>query len=78
MPKREITINNLHIKLPDRFKNDAEGIGAEVANSVSDKLPQQLKTQHIDALNLRVNVNHNSIRSQLTGTISDAILKGLK
>ena len=77
MPEQKVIIENLTVRLPGQFKNNAQDIGQDIASNLSARLPRHFKSNRYDSLNFRVNISNETTRIQLTTLITDAILKGL-
>ena len=77
MRDKKINIENLTIRLPEKFKDEAHDIGQEVARNLSIKFSGYHKPDHYGSINNRVTISDHTTRSQLTTLITEAILKGL-
>ena len=77
MPDQKVNIENLTIRLPEKFKDEAHDIGQEVAQNLSIKFSGHHKPDIYGSINNRVTISNHTTRSQLTTLITDAILKGL-
>ena len=76
MPERKVNIENLSIRLPEQFRDEAQNLGQDLARNLSMKLPRHFNSNHFDSLNYRVIISKETTRSQLTTLITEAILKG--
>ena len=77
MPEQKVNIENLNIRLPGQFKDEAKDIGQDIANNLSVRLPRHFKANRYKTLNFRVYISNGATRGQLTTSITEAILKGL-
>jgi hypothetical protein len=72
-----VEIDKLYLRIPGISRDQARGIGEEVAQRVSRDLPEHGRSQHLGALDLRVNVPVGTPRDQMAKLIALAILEKL-
>jgi hypothetical protein len=72
-----LTIEELVLNVPGMDREEAQGLGNEVASLVADGAPVQQGDRHVGALELRVTIPPGATRSRMAKLIAEAILRGL-
>ena len=77
MGKPMVEIDELVLRVPGYNENDGRILGQEVVGRVAAGLTDQQRDNHIESLDLKVNVPDGISKSEMAKLISEAILKGL-
>ena len=77
MENKRIQIDNLHIKVPGLNKEEAHKLGQNVSRRVAEDLPSNVKSGHLDSLNLNVSIPTDTGTNHLTSFITEAIIKSV-
>ncbi len=71
-------IDRLILQIPGLTKDQARTLGAEVADRLAERLPEDVRSRQLGALNVRLTLPATTPRDQLAGPIVDAIIEALR
>jgi len=77
MPDKEVSIEEMKLRVPGLNKMEAEEIGKEVMRQVAESIPPSFQNKRLDAVDIKVNISQGASRNEMTKLIAEAILKGL-
>lgn len=77
MDNNEVKIEELVLRLPGEYEDQAQNTGMEITKQVAEKLPEAIQNRHLDSLSLKIEISQGTSQSELTKLISEAILRGL-
>ena len=77
MSKTMAEIDEFVLRVPGYNENEGRVLGKEVARRVAAGLTDQQRDNHLESLDLKVNVPDGISKSEMAKLISEAILKGL-
>ena len=76
MRDKEVKIEELTLRIPGAYENEAQAIGQDVMQQVADSLPASFQNRYIDTMNLKMNISPGTSKNEMTKLIAEAILKG--
>jgi len=77
MTKPMVEIDELVLRVTGYNENEGRVLGQEVARRVAAGFTDQQRDNHLESLDLKVNVPVGISKSEMAKIISEAILKGL-
>ncbi len=77
MDNNEVKIEELVLRLPGEYEDQAQNTGMEITKQVAEKLPEAIQNIHLDSLSIKIEMSQGTSQSELTKLISEAILRGL-
>jgi hypothetical protein len=78
MGDENVRIANFRLRVPGMSAEEGRFFGEDVVRRAAEALPQQIKSSHLGALNLRVNISASTPRDQIARMVAKMILRGLK
>ena len=77
MENSEVKIEELVLRLPGKYEEQAQNMGREITRQVEERLPFAIQNRKLDSLTLKVNIPEGASQSTIMTLISDAIIRGL-
>lgn len=78
MSDENVRIDDLTIRIPGTSPEEGKALGEEVVRHLVEGLPEQTRSWHLGALELRVSLPSGGEHGDVSRHIAEAILKGLR
>ena len=78
MENSEVKIEEMVLRLPGKYEEQAQNMGREITRQVADRLPLAIQNRKLDSLTLKVNVPEGASKSTVMTLLSEAIIRGLR
>jgi hypothetical protein len=77
MGRNTVHIGELHLRIPGVSREEAQRMGEDVAQRISESLPANGRRERLGALDMRVSIQPGTPRDQLARLIVRSILEKL-
>ncbi len=78
MARNTVQIGELHLRIPGLSREEAQRMGADVAQRISDSLPGKGRRERLGALEMRLSLQSETPRDGLAEMIANSILEKLQ
>ena len=78
MGRNTVHIGRLHLRIPGVSREEAQRMGEDVAQRISDSLPGEGRRERLGALDMRVRIQPGTSRDNLAKLIAQSILEKLR
>lgn len=73
-----IEIGEMSIRVPNMNVEDAQAMGAAIAEQLAARLPEDVNDKQVDELNIKISLSPGMAREAMTNNITDQILQQLR